>query len=70
MCTYDWKIERISYNKVLFQQCEFIPKTKVIMAIIIIPTLRIDKSPSHLQPTSSGVLDQQKMFLLEQASLQ
>ena len=39
------------------------------MPIIIIPTLRIDKSPSHLQATSSGVLDQQKTFLLEPAFL-
>ena len=60
MCTYDWNIEKISCNKLLFHQCEFIPKTNVIMPIIIIPTLRIDKSPSHLQATSSGVLDQQK----------
>ena len=60
MCTYDWNIEKISCNKLLFRQCEFIPKTNVIMPIISIAILRIDKSPSHLQATSSGVLDQQK----------
>ena len=69
MCTYDWNIEKISCNKLLFHQCEFIPKTNVIMPIIIIPTLRIDKSPSHLQATYSVVLDQQKTFLLEPAFL-
>ena len=43
MCTLYWKVIIISYNKLLFIQCVFIPKTKVIMAIIILPTSHIDK---------------------------
>ena len=43
-----------------FLQCEFIPKTEVIIPITMLPTSRLNNSPSYIQATSIGVLNQQK----------